>query len=303
MNEISGWAGNSLKDISQANFWRTYEGFHRKLSRSLLIPSFEDSNELSAFQSGSVDCSIGLRPLETGRNFDLYITDGQHKVQFPSSYETHHFYQPKSVRTLSLRAIRALTKRVRDEIAFAKITSVNSLLQLTREVLEREISNRVRWRVVVKKTSYPTPAPAMIREHVLCFEIRTGNPPPFENHERRTGAVVVPVSFIQAPKVKHEQVYGRQGRRNTSMARSAGHRGASLDIGPQEAQSARRRHLAPGGRYIWSSLRLDQCSRPSWHPGRRQMVSDLHVDRRAGGVRNTTGAAMKQRRGPDDISN
>ncbi|ABC94008.1 hypothetical protein RHE_PF00115 (plasmid) [Rhizobium etli CFN 42] len=295
VGEISSWGGQSLKDVSQSNFWRSYACFDKHIEKVLAsAPSSFTTADLSDYEAGSFDFSTRIRAIEPDIAPNLFIIDGQQRM---SAINVDHIFDPKLVRTLSLRAIRALTKRAADQIASAETTSVTSLLQLTREVLSLEVQQRVRWRIVFKKTPPSAPAPEMVREHVLGFELRTGNPPPFDSDERRKGAVAVPAVFIQASKVKHEQVCKRNSRRYLPVAVREGCRTASFRRRAQTPPSSCGCMQPAGRRRLWSNLQLAETARSTRHLGRRQVVSDLRVDRRAGSFRNTARATMKLQKG------
>lgn len=296
VNEISGWTGKSLRDFSQASFWKSYDSFDKDLDKVLALTS-QRFSAVDEYEVGELDLSARVRAIDLDKPFDAFIVDGQHKMQAPLEAELHHILFQGPVRALSKRAIRNLTKRAVDEIAYAEIATVASLLQLTREVLSRGIQVRVRWRVMFRVPAPSATAPELVREHILGFELRTGNPPPFETHDRRTGAVMVPAIIIQAPKVKHEQVRKRNSSRNLRMAVRERYRRASLHRHSQTPASPGGCPQSTGCRRLRSDLQLAERARPAWHSCRRQVVFDVRMDRAAGCVRNTARAEVTTQKG------
>ena len=296
IGEITTWTGKSLEDFSQRSFWRSFENFDRDIEKALASTQSLDAAELVAFDAGEMDLSTRIATLPTN-TFDVFVVDGQQKLQFPPPMELYHILDQRAVRSLSLRAIRALTQRAAREISSAEIASVASLLLLTREVLAREVCHRVRWRIVLKRSFFAGSVLEMVREDILSFKLRTGNPPSFDQHERRTGAVVVPGIFIQASKVKHEQVCNGNSRRDLRVAFRERRRSASFNRNSQTPPPAYGCAQPAGRRCVRTHLQLDEGTRQARYPGRGEVVLDLRVGGRGGAIRNLPRAKMTAGKG------
>lgn len=297
VGEISSWASDNLEDISQGSFWKFYEAFSKSNDSFLYFSGHgAEAADISDYQVGELDLSTRVPRIQPARSFDLFVIDGPQRLQFSASMELGHVLHRPAVRTLSLRAIRALTRSAVSVIEKAELSSVSSLIQLARDTLSREIRQRVRWRASSENSiAFPTLAD-MTREQVLCFQLRTGNPPPFDHSERRIGAVVVPMTLGNASKVDHETVFEQSSRRNIRNALRAGIHRATVDRSSQAASTSRGGPQSSRRRRLRTDLRLGETARSSRYPSRRQMVFDVQLDRRGGPFRDPARATIDLKR-------
>lgn len=298
VDEIRGWAGHRQGGVNQSNFWKSYQSFDKNVAALLSAPKeWLGDVDLSHFKIGELDLSSRVPTLEQDNGLDFIVVDGLQRLQISPSTKSYHFQLKKSVKVLSLRAIRAITKNVADEIETIDAATVVCLLKAAKEVLSRGIDQRIRWRIVVETTACLLSAPVMTREHVLGFQLRTGNPPPFDPVKRRTGAVGLPVISSQEPKVTREQIFGRNNRRDFQMAVRARRGSTSQYFNTQTHTSVARSNRPAGRRRLWSDLQLAQYAGASRYLGRRGMVSHFRLVAGARGLPHSVGAEMKFEKG------
>jgi hypothetical protein len=298
VGEISGWAGSRLSDISQSRFWRSFDAFDKNVGRLLATSAdWQMTVDLDRYEIEDLDLSTQVPTFDVLKTFDVAIFDGLHRAHVSQSLEWQHFLLEEPVRALSLREIRAITRSVVNTIESADVSTVASLLKVTREALALGIGQRIRWRIIVKKSVSVSADPEMTREHILGFHLRTGNPPPFEPAERRAGAVAVLVVFLQASKVRNEQICKQNRRRNLRVALLKRCRPASIRGNAQTPPSSPGCPQPARRRRIRANLQLAENARTAWDIGRGQMVPDIHMGGRGGGFRNTTRAAMMSQKG------
>lgn len=266
-DELLRWTVKTSASRSQRHFWRFFDEL---LDADHRLPEFESG------LSGYVEQSAP----------DVVI-DGQLRLRAISvSHE----------RDLSQRDIRAIAQRVLAELDGFEFASAPSLSLLARETLTREIAVRVRLRWTSKGRPVFAPSLLLTRERVLCFLLRTGNPPP-ANLDRRMGADRVPVLIGKASqRLEHGTICRRYYRGNLLDAVRRVRGATPLNKGPQDCKSAARRPKLAGCRRVWTDFPVAELRGKIGSAGRRKVVPDIRLGGRRRRLCHPLGAAVILRR-------
>lgn len=267
-DELSRWTAKKSASRSQRHFWRFYDQL------------LDADNRLPEFESGLSEFVERSAP-------DVVI-DGQRRLRAIS--ESHE-------RELSHRDMRAIAQRILAELDGFEFASTPSLSLLARETLTREIAVRVRLRCA-SKGRRPVFAPSLrlTRERVLCFLLRTGNPPP-AYLDRRMGADQVPVPIGKASqRLEHGTICRRYYRGNLLDAVRRVRGATPLNQGPQDCTSAARRPKPAGCRRIWTDFPVAEFRGKIGSAGRRKVVPDVRLGGRRRRLCHPLRAAVNLRR-------